>query len=192
MAKLLTKRKIKARKPRAARSAAALARRAKGEALPSGAITRWTPPTTSHWGAAPDFMARPFEIMRRISEEMDRWFDAWGGQGAGPWAPAIDVFERKGHLVVRAELAGLRPEDVRVELTDAGLVLEGERRSASEERDGLLHRSERSFGRFHRTIPLQVLGAGEAKAQFKDGVLEVTVPVPEGEPRGRRIPIESA
>lgn len=194
MSKALKGKKIKSRNTRPAGSSVALARRTTADAPPAGAITRWTPPVASPWGA-PDILARPFDWMRRVSEEMDRVFEGleWGGLADRPWVPAIDVFERKGDVVVRAELAGLGPQDVRVELTDEGLVLEGERKSEREEKHGVLHRSERSYGRFRRLIPLpQALGAKEAKAQFKDGVLEVTVPVPEGAPRGRRIPIEAA
>jgi HSP20 family molecular chaperone IbpA len=101
--------------------------------------------------------ASPFELMRRFSEEMDRAFEGFGmsrGMGGGGemmrWAPAVEVFERDNKLIVHAELPGLNKDDVRVELTDEGLVLQGERRREHEERNEGFYRSERSYGHFYR------------------------------------------
>jgi HSP20 family protein len=143
--------------------------------------------------------ASPFELMRRFSEEMDRAFEGFGmsrGMGGGGemmrWAPAVEVFERDNKLIVHAELPGLNKDDVRVELTDEGLVLQGERRREHEERNEGFYRSERSYGHFYRLIPLpEGVDPEQVRAQFRDGMLEVVMPMPEAQSRRRSIPIET-
>lgn len=143
-----------------------------------------------------DFLAaNPFSLMRRMSEEMDRSFGSFFGQssrGSGTWFPAIEVAERNGQLQVHAELPGLKPEDVKVEVTNDSLILRGERKSEHEHRSGGSYRSERRYGEFYREIPLpEGVNADAVKAQFRDGVLEITVPVPEQASNRRQIPIQS-
>src|SRR6188474_3446024 len=84
-----------------------------------------------------DLFSNPFSAMRRMHDEMDRIFgEAFGGRpgstaaggGLATWAPTVEVSERENELVVCAELPGLRPEDVKVEITDDALVIEGERK----------------------------------------------------------------
>jgi HSP20 family protein len=135
--------------------------------------------------------------MRRFSEEMDRAFEGFGlargrlfgGGEAGMWSPAVEVFERDNNLIVRAELPGLSKDDVKVEVTDDGLVIHGERKRESEEKGERWYRSERSYGQFYRLIPLpEGANAEQAKARFENGVLEVSMPIPESRGR-RRIPV---
>jgi HSP20 family protein len=134
----------------------------------------------------------PFTLMRRFSEEMDQWFEQRGLGRGGLFAPPVEVFDRDGNLIVRADLPGLTKDDIRVEVTDDALILEGERHAEHEERQGRIFRSERSYGTFHRQIPLPAgINAEQATASFKDGVLEVSIPAPQL-PRGRRIEIHSA
>ena len=154
------------------------------------------------------FGLSPFSLMRRMMEDMDRLFgDVSGGaletkgwpqasRGAlgAVWSPAIEAFERDGNFVVRADLPGLSPDDVRIEATDDSLVIEGERRSEIEvEGEGGVYRSERTYGRFSREIPLPD-GADPSKAQarFENGVLEVTIPMPQELSRRRRIEIQGS
>lgn len=131
----------------------------------------------------------PFSIFRRLSDEMDRTFaNFWGsGSESGMWAPPIEVRERDGKLVVTAELPGVRREDVKVEMTDEGLCIQGERKQEQrEEKEGYI-RSERRYGTFYRCIPLPENAQSEnARAEFKDGILEITVPVPESQQQRRR------
>lgn len=138
------------------------------------------------------FSANPFELMRRFTDEMDRAFFSRSGEPR-MWSPAVEVRQKGNDLVVCAELPGLKQDDVKLEVTDQGLVIEGERKHEQEERseEGYYH-SERSYGRFRRLIPLPEDAKVEnARATFNNGVLEVSIPVPERETKRRQIPIES-
>jgi HSP20 family protein len=106
-----------------------------------------------------DFLRmNPFSLMRRMTEEMDRVFGDTGlsreSAGDGLWSPAIEVSERDGNYVIRAELPGLKPEDVKLEIEDDALVLQGERRDEREQEEGGVRRTEIRYGRFYRSIPL--------------------------------------
>jgi HSP20 family protein len=144
-----------------------------------------------------EIFANPFALMRRMTEEMDRIFNQFGfeqGQRAGTtaWAPAIEVAEREGNYLIEAELPGLKPEDVRVEVTEDSLVLEGERKWEEESKQGGMQRSERRYGRFYRAIPLpEGVNPEQVRARFENGVLQVTVPMPQTQSSSRQIPIET-
>jgi HSP20 family protein len=144
----------------------------------------------------------PFALMRRFTEEMDHYFAnlgmGRGGQGMAAaggefFAPPVEVLERDGKFIVRADLPGLTKDDVRVEITNDVLMIEGERRSEHEERqEGGVLRSERSYGMFRRQIPLpEGVNADQATANFKDGVLEISMPAPQQQARGHQIEIQS-
>jgi len=147
------------------------------------------------------FRMSPFALMRRFMEDMEQQWGqlgmSRGGQsmptmGSAFMAPPIEMFEREGHLVVRADLPGLTKDDVHVEVTDEALTIEGERRSEHEEQQGEFFHSERRYGTFHRHIPLpEGVNAHQVTASFKDGVLEVSMPAPHQQARGRRIEIHS-
>src|SRR5947209_15269087 len=79
----------------------------------------------------------PSWMLRRFSDEMDRFFDRGGNRGS--WSPAVDVRERNGNIEVVAELPGLRREDVKVECSDEGIILEGEKHEEHEENKGGVH-----------------------------------------------------
>jgi HSP20 family protein len=106
------------------------------------------------------------------------------------WVPPVEVRESDGNLVVSAELPGLSENDVRVEATPDGLVIQGERRQEYTGEEGGVRRSERVYGQFYRLIPLPD-GADieNARANFENGVLQVTIPVPESQQNRRQIPI---
>jgi HSP20 family protein len=140
----------------------------------------------------------PFELMRRFTDELDRAFESLGiarGAGAGEirmWTPSVEVFERDNNLVVRAELPGLDKDDVKVELTDDGLVIEGERKREYEERLEGGYRSEIEYGRFYRMIPLpEGVNVDQAQARMNNGVLEVAIPMAEAKRPSRSIPVET-
>jgi HSP20 family protein len=134
-------------------------------------------------------------MMRRLSEEMDRAFAGHTGLSRGPngrgsWFPALEVVERNGTLEVIAELPGLNKDDVKLEYTDEGIIIEGEKHQEREENERGFQRSERSYGYFYRMIPLPAGADPEhAKAEFKDGLLKVRIPIAENKRQRRSIPI---
>jgi HSP20 family protein len=159
-----------------------------------GELARQTDPWP-RWTS--DFMAMsPFALARRMFDELDRSFGRmrWpeSREPAEGWWPSVEVMTRGANLVVRADLPGLRKEDVKVEVTDGGLTIEGERKREQEESGRGYYRSERSYGTFCRNIPLpEGAKTDKARAQFTNGVLEVTIPVPEGAVKTHEVPIET-
>jgi HSP20 family protein len=150
---------------------------------------------TSSWG----WSDSPFRLMQRMAEEMDRVFEDFtrgrgelgprGESGLRMWAPDVDVFQKDNQLTIRADLPGLKRDEVSVEVTDDAVIIHGERKHEREEEREGFYRSERGYGSFHRTIPLpEGAMTDEAKAEFKDGVLEITLPAPPAS-KGRRIEI---
>jgi HSP20 family protein len=130
----------------------------------------------------------PFMLMRRLTEEMDRF---GGGTGAG-WTPSLDISERDGKMIVHADLPGLDKDDVHVEAREDSLIIEGERKRESDQEEKGFRRIERTYGKFYRRIPLpEGADVDQAKAQFNNGVLEISIPVPEQQQNGRLIPIEA-
>jgi len=137
--------------------------------------------------------ANPFALMRRVSEEMDRWFEGRLSSGEAPlWMPAVEVNEHDGKLEIVAELPGINQGDVKVEVTDEGLVIQGERKREREEKGEGHYRSERSYGQFYRLIPLpENANLDQARAEFRNGELRVSVPVPERQRSTRQIPVST-
>ncbi len=145
----------------------------------------------------------PFRAMQRMADEMDRLFDdfgfgrrwlrpSWRETGAELWAPEVEVFQKNHELTIRADLPGLKREDVTVDITDNDVTIQGERKHEKEEEREGYYRSERGYGSFCRVIPLPEGAISEqAKANFKDGVLEITIPAPPAS-KGRRLEIAEA
>jgi HSP20 family protein len=142
----------------------------------------------------------PFRGLQRMADEMDRMFDdfgfgrrwtrpLWRETGADMWAPDIDVFQKNNELTIRADVPGLKREDVTVDITDNEVCIQGERKRESEEEREGYYRTERSYGSFCRVVPLpEGAIADQAKANFRDGVLEITMPAPPAS-KGRRLEI---
>ena len=143
----------------------------------------------------PQFLGTPFTFMRRFSEDMDRLFEDFGfGPGllapsfersldqlgtltTATWAPQAEVLERDNQLIIRTDLPGMTKDDINVDINDNSVVIRGERKSEHEEDEEGYYRSERSYGSFYRRIPLPGRAkAGEASADFRNGVLEITMP----------------
>lgn len=177
--------------------------------------------SASPWGSGfPDLHSGfggggPFQLISRLSDEMDRIFETFGmgsawprstGRGAqsGPaaqggqglrtlWAPHIEVAERNGKLLIQADLPGVRKEDVDVQIEDDAVIIQGQRHQENERNEGGFYHSERSYGTFYRVIPLpEGTDAEQANATFRDGVLQIEVPVPQQRQRGRRLEIRDA
>jgi HSP20 family protein len=138
----------------------------------------------------------PFSLMRRMSEEMDRVAGEFGfSRGAGNglvWAPAIEVSQRDGAFVARAELPGLTPDQVKVEIAGDEVVIQGERVEEREADRNRVHLTERQYGRFYRAIPLpDGAKANDAKATFENGVLEIAVPFEAKQTNRTTVPIQT-
>lgn len=135
----------------------------------------------------------PFTLVRQFNEQMEQFMRGNGSQNASmDWVPSVDVHRSNGSLVVSAELPGLKKEDVKVEVTDELITIEGERKHEEKiDREGY-HRCERSYGHFYRAIPLpEGAKADQAKAELKEGVLKVTLPVAATEKKTKQIPISA-
>ena len=107
----------------------------------------------------------------------------------GSWAPAVDIYEKDGNIVLKAELPGLDPKDVDVRVENNVLTLRGERKFDNEVKRDSYHRVERAYGTFTRSFTLpNVVDTGNIKADFKDGLLHVVLPKKE-EAKQRQIQI---
>ena len=94
--------------------------------------------------------------------------------------PRVDVFEREGNLVIKAELPGVKKEDIELQITDGDLVLRAERREEHEVKEENWYRMERSYGSLYRRLPMpEGVKADQIQATLTDGVLEVTIPKPQ-------------
>ena len=134
---------------------------------------------------------RPFMDLTRWERDMDRMMEDFFGRRVRPWwlerwfrtdelavsAPAVDLFEEKDEIVVKAELPGMEKDNIEVNLTDHTLTIKGEKKKEEEVKEEKYYRSERSYGAFVRTLELPADVHGDkAKATFKNGILEVRLP----------------
>src|SRR5207247_9185639 len=142
----------------------------------------------------------PFGMMRRFADEMDRMFEGFGFpsiERLRPWntserfSPTVDMFERDGKLVISADLPGLNKDDVKVDVTEDAVIIEGERKYEHEKHEEGVYRSERSYGQFRRQIPLpQGVKTETARANLKNGVLEITLEAPGFSKSRRRMQVQ--
>ena len=138
-------------------------------------IIKWQRPMLATWPSL-----GPLSDLR---DEIDRFFDSPLGelprssQLLSGWTPALDVYEEKEDFVVKAELPGMKKEDIEVSFHDDSLSISGERKSETQHEDAEVYRAERFFGRFQRTVTLPAsVAADKVKAGYKDGVLTITLP----------------
>lgn len=142
------------------------------------------------------WVGNPLDTMMRLSRDMDQLMDSFfgGGRSGFPslsrdrgsslampelWQPRIDMRQQGENLLISAELPGIARDAVKIESTEDGIAISGERRETREEgtQGSNYHLAERSYGSFYRLIPLpEGANAEEAKASMRDGVLEITVP----------------
>ncbi|HEY7270833.1 MAG TPA: Hsp20/alpha crystallin family protein [Dehalococcoidia bacterium] len=142
----------------------------------------------------------PFRQLQDLQDEINKLWESFPTPfqrgtpvAAGLWAPVVDVFRKNGSVIVKAELPGLTEKDIEVTVSDEAVVLTGEKSEEKETRQEDFFRCERSYGHFSRQIPLPARGDPEkAKATFKDGVLEVEVPLQEPLPKEKKVEIKAA
>jgi HSP20 family protein len=134
--------------------------------------------------------------MSALERQLDRLFDdmrfpwprSWPRFGWpsewGVHAPAIDVFDKDDEVVVKAEVPGMSRDDIEVQLTESALTIKGEKKKEEEIKEQDYYQCERTFGAFVRTVQLPAdIKSDEAKASFKDGLLEIRIPKAEPEQR---------
>lgn len=157
---------------------------------------------------AKPMIATPFGFMRRFATDMERLFEEFEGfqfpslfgreffpftrefEHVG-WVPELEVLQSNGEFIVRADLPGLKRDDVKVELTNDVLTISGERKEEKEEKLEGYYRTERRYGSFYRQVPLpEGAKIDTAKAEFNDGVLRVLIQVPAREPQKRVLEIK--
>jgi HSP20 family protein len=130
----------------------------------------------------------PLKEMVSLRERLNRLFDDslfptdWSKEDAamGIWSPAVDLFEKNDHLVIKAELPGIEKKDISVDMKDGVLTLKGERKHENEVQDGNFYRREMSYGKFQRSFRLPGdVDPEKITAQFENGLLTIEVPKPE-------------
>ena len=152
-------------------------------------LMRWQRPETTTWA--------PWDQWTNLREEINRLFEAPFGEVGHEseffgWAPAVDLYEDKDHLIVKAELPGMRKEDIDISLHQGSLIISGERKAESQNEDGDTSRSERFFGRFQRALELpKPVDANGVTATYKEGILTVTLPKTE-ESKPKQISVKAA
>lgn len=134
-------------------------------------------------------MASELTEWRPLSElrsRVDQMFRDMSEGGNGSWVPSVDVIRREDAIVVRADIPGIKPEDVEVTIDDGVLTVAGEHSETSEEKEEKYMRRERRYGSFSRSMALpRGVTAGDVEATTEDGVLEVTIPLPQEEKPAR-------
>lgn len=152
---------------------------------------------------------RPFTLMRHFAEDMESMFGGFRYNYDLPrffdfetelfdrfpkekfdWAPRFETFERDGRWIVRAELPGMKKEDVVVEVNDEFLTLKGKREKKFEEEKENFYRSEFTYGDFYRRLPMpEGVETKDVKAVFNNGVLEIDFAAPKMALEGKRLEI---
>jgi len=176
----------------------------------TGVAKELTPRNT---GAPTKSTGTPYAYMRRFAQEMDHLFENFGLQTGirmpsfltrghellrreagfvpGTWSPHVDIVERNCQFLVRADLPGLSREDIKVDVEEDVLTIQGERKLCTKEEQGGYCYNEGSYGSFYRSIPLPVgADASKATAHLHNGVLQITMPAtPQVGKKARRIEI---
>ena len=127
----------------------------------AGAMTRWD----------------PFSDLAELRGRFDRLF---GDFGEHEWMPAIDLVRHNGDIVIRADVPGIKPDEIKVDVEGGVLTISGQHEESSEETDEQFVRRERRYGSFSRSMTLpDGVDPKKIKAMTKDGVLELTIPMPD-------------
>jgi len=140
------------------------------------ALIRWQRPETARWD--------PFHQLSSLRDEIDRLFESPFSalnEGLQPfmsgWSPALDLYDDKDNFLVKAELPGMKKEDIEIQLHDGVLTLSGERKQEKKFEGSDIHRSDRFVGKFQRTLTLpSQVDVDKVKASYQDGILTVTLP----------------
>ena len=119
----------------------------------------------------------PFRTFKPFYEDFERWIDeAPGRPEEGKWRPKVDVFENDGSYVLKADLPGMKKEDIKIDVNDGILTITGEKKFEEKTEKDNYVRVERSYGSFTRSFTLtDNVDTENIAAAYKDGVLEITL-----------------
>jgi HSP20 family protein len=147
---------------------------------------------TTGWDLFEDLRAAQDEMLRGSRRRARRYGQQYDADaGATGWAPAVEISERKDAYLVSAELPGVSAGEVEITFEDGLLTIQGERHAASDAEGERVHRSERHYGAFRRSITLPTsVQAGKIEATAQDGVLQVVVPKAP-DVQAKRIPVRT-
>ncbi len=130
-------------------------------------IRYFNPELTSSLGNMRDQFGRLFDLA----------FPSQSAESLADWMPSLDAHEDKDKYTVTLEIPGMKKEDMHVSVHDGVLTVSGERKGGTETKDGTVHRRERYFGKFSRSVSLpSAVSADKVNAAYKDGVLTVEIP----------------
>ena len=122
-------------------------------------------------------LARIVDPFNELSRFHDRFFGLSGPEAKLEFSPAVDIYEDEKAIYLKAELAGINPEEIKINVENDVLTLEGERKLEKEEKKEGYHRVERSYGSFRRSFSVpDNVSTDEIDANYKDGVLTLTLP----------------
>lgn len=138
----------------------------------------------------------PFRELKSLQDEMNRLFMTSVPRGfsqedmaSGGWAPSVDIYESENEIVLEAELPGMKRDDFEVSIENNVITLKGERSFEKKDERDNYHRVERAYGSFTRSFSLpRSVSADSTVADFKDGILRVTLPKKE-EAKARKIEV---
>lgn len=154
-------------------------------------LTRWNPLGTANWDPFKDLE----EFEQRLASAFGRGVAKPNGEEAiatADWAPLVDITEDEKEFVIKAELPGLKKEEVKVTVEEGVMMISGERKVEKEEKTKKYHRIERSYGKFERSFTLpDKADASKVAAEFKDGVLQVHLPKTE-KPANKAVEVKIA
>jgi HSP20 family protein len=145
-----------------------------------------------------DWMVDPFRELENLQDQMNRLFDfSLSGNSlgrstllGGQWAPAIDIYDSKENILVKAELPGLKKDEIEVSIENDQLVIKGEKKKDNQVKEDDYVKTERFYGSFYRTIQLpSSVHTDKVNAAYKDGVLSLTLPKKE-EAKPKQIKID--
>ncbi len=144
--------------------------------------------TLVRWNPMREMLNFENDVNRLYGDLVGRPFE---GEAASVWAPKVDIEENKEGYVLKAELPGMKQEDIKISISDNQLVIRGEKRREVENGDTTYHRVERVYGAFERAFTIsKAVRADKIEALYRDGVLEIHVPKAE-EARAREIQIKT-
>ena len=120
----------------------------------------------------------PFAELADMRSRFDRLLGDLG-DGGREWMPAVDMVRDNGHLVVRADVPGIKPEEIEIKAEEGMLTISGKHEESAETKDEKYVRRERRYGAFSRTMVLpEGVDPKKIKATTHDGLLEVRIPLP--------------